>query len=86
MTAAATGPKKVPIDSGRGTEEHMDEKGKLNLLSNPRFLAYVEGLPTIERRILSMPGPDGGAEYLVSLRETGVDGPPEVRRYSDKEK
>jgi hypothetical protein len=47
----------------------MDKpKGKLRLLDNPLFQAYVAGLPTISRRILQVSGPEGD-KYIVVVRE-----------------
>ncbi len=69
------------VAEGRGAAERgadMDKpKGKLRLLENPAFLRYVEGLPTLGRRILLVPG--GGAErdrYIVAV-QTG-ENPPEI--------
>lgn len=58
----------------------MEEpKGKLRLLDNPLFQAYVAGLPTISRRILQVSGdrPEHD-KYIVAVREG--DNPPEVAR------
>jgi hypothetical protein len=64
----------------------MAEKGKLDLLNNPMFLRYVEGLPTVERRILAVSGSAGEeVKYVVSLKEAGAGGPPAVVCDSDKE-
>jgi hypothetical protein len=63
-------------------EVPMDDevKYKTGILSNPLFRQYIEGLPTIRRRILSLP--DGGV--IVTVQEG--EQPPEVVRQAPENK
>jgi hypothetical protein len=54
----------------------MDKpKGKLRFYDNLAFMRYVAELPTMHRRIVSLPGQD---TPIVIVREG--DNPPEVAR------
>ena len=64
-------------------ENENNKVGKLDLLSNPRFLAYLANLPVHTFKALAVVDEKtGGTKYLIS-KQTG-DNPPNVHVVSEE--